>query len=123
MGFVKVRIGVFNPLSPAKVVEVEGIADTGAVYSVVPRGVLEELGVKPLERRRFRVFGGYIERDVAEVGVELLGRRRTVTAVVGEADGLVVLGVAALESFGLEVDPVRGALKEAELLLLAASAR
>jgi hypothetical protein len=29
-----------------------------------------------------------------------------------------VLGVTALESFGLEVDPVRGTLKEAELLML-----
>ncbi|MEM2563798.1 MAG: ATP-binding protein, partial [Candidatus Bathyarchaeia archaeon] len=27
---------------------------------------LEELGVKPIERRRFRAFGGYVERDISE---------------------------------------------------------
>ncbi|MHA1711789.1 MAG: hypothetical protein ACTSUS_07000 [Candidatus Freyarchaeota archaeon] len=37
-----------------------------------------------------------------EVGVELLGRRRTVTVIFGEADDITVLGVTALEAFGLE---------------------
>lgn len=47
-----------------------------------------------------------------------MGRRRTVAAAFGEVDGVTVLGVTALEAFGLEVDPVKGTLKEAELLLL-----
>jgi aspartyl protease family protein len=47
-----------------------------------------------------------------------MGRRRTITAIFGETDDATVLGVTALESFGLEVDPVRGTLKEAELLML-----
>ena len=41
-----------------------------------------------------------------------------VPVIFGEADDAVVVGVTALEIFGLEVDPVRGVLKEAELLLL-----
>ncbi|MEM2926008.1 MAG: aspartyl protease [Candidatus Bathyarchaeia archaeon] len=118
MGFIKVRFGVFNPRSPDKTLEVEGIVDTGAIYSVIPRKSLTDLGIKPLERRRFRTFGGYIERDLGEAGMELLGRRRTVTVVMGDLEDQVVLGVTALESFGLEADPVRGTLKEAELLLL-----
>ena len=97
--------------------EVEGIVDTGAMYSVIPRKILEELEVKPLERRKFRAFGGYVERDIGEVGIELMGRRRTVTVILGEED-ITVLGVTALEAFGLEVDPVKGTLREAELLLL-----
>ncbi len=80
--------------------------------------MLEELDIRPLERRRFRVFGGYIERDVGEVCIELMGRRRTVTVIFGESDDIIVLGITALEALGLEVDPVRGTLKEAELLLL-----
>jgi len=119
LGFIKVKFGVFNPLSPTKITEVEGIVDTGAIYSVIPRGRLEELGVKPIERRRFRTFGGYVERDISEVGIEIMGRRRTVTVIMGEDEDQTILGVTALESFGLEVDPVKGTLKEAELLLLA----
>jgi len=115
---VKVRFGIFNPLAPREIVELDGIVDTGAVYSVIPRKLLEKLEIKPLERRRFRAFGGYVERDVGEAGVELMGRRRTATVIFGEADDMTVLGVTALEAFGLEVDPVRGTLREAELLLL-----
>ncbi len=118
MRFVKVRFGLFNPFKPEKIVEIEGIVDTSAVYSVVPRKILEELGIKPIERRRFRAFGGYVERDIGEVGIELLGRRRTIVVVFGEEHDLTVLGVTALEVLGLEVDPVRGTLREAELLLL-----
>lgn len=98
--------------------EVEGVVDTGAMYSVIPRRILEELEVKPLERRKFRAFGGYIERDIGEVGIELMGRRRTVTVILGEEEDITVLGVTALEAFGLEVDPIKGTLRETELLLL-----
>ena len=118
MGFLKVRVGLYNPVIPNKVVEVDALVDTGAIYSVVRRDVLEELGVKSLERRRFKVFGGYVERDVGEVGLRLLGRSHTVPVVFGEEGDTVVIGVTALEIFGLEVDVVRGVLKETELLLL-----
>ncbi len=118
MGFIRVRFGVFNPLNRDKVVELEGVVDTGAIYSVIPRKVLEELGIRPIERRRFRAFGGYVERDIGEIGIEVLGKRRTIVVIFGEAEDLVVLGVTALEALGLEVDPVRGVLREAELLLL-----
>lgn len=118
LGFVKVKFGVFNPISPKEALELDGVVDTGAVYSVIPRKLLEKLEVKPLERRRFRAFGGYVERDVGEVGVELMGRRRTVAVIFGETNDITVLGVTALEAFGLEVDPVKGTLRETELLLL-----
>jgi len=118
LGFVKVKFGIFNPLAPKETVELDGVIDTGAMYSVIPRSQLEKLKIKPLEKRKFRAFGGYVERDVGEVGVELLGRKRTVTVIFGEANDITVLGVTALEAFGLEVDPVKGTLKEAELLLL-----
>jgi aspartyl protease family protein len=116
--FLKLRVGLYNPEKPEKVIEVEGIVDTGAIYSVVRRDILEQLGVKPVERRRFRAFGGYVERDVGEVGMVLMGRRRVVPVIFGEEGDTVVVGVIALEIFGLEVDVVRGVLKEAELFLL-----
>jgi len=118
LGFVRARLGIYNPSAPERVVELEGIVDTGAIYSVIPRSVLEELGVRPIERRRLKTFGGYVERDIGEVGVELMGRKRTITVIFGETGNAAVLGITALEAFGLELDPVRGTLREAELLLL-----
>jgi aspartyl protease family protein len=118
MVLLKLRAGHYNPKEPERVVEVEAIVDTGAIYSVVRRDILEQLGVKPVERRRFRAFGGYVERDIGEVGMVLMGRRRIIPAIFGEDGDPAVVGVTALEIFGLEVDVVRGTLKEAELLLL-----
>jgi len=59
-----------------------------------------------------------VEREIGEVGVVLMGRRRLVPVIFGEKGDSAILGVTALEIFGLEVDLVRGVLKEAELLLL-----
>ncbi len=61
---LKAKAGPFNPAEPGKVVEVEVLIDTGTIYSVVGRELPQQLGIKPIERRRFRVFGGYVERDV-----------------------------------------------------------
>jgi aspartyl protease family protein len=118
MALLKLRAGLYNPEEPERVVEVEAIVDTSAMYSVVRRDILEQLGVKPVERRRFRAFGGYVERDIGEVGMVLMGRRRIIPVIFGEDGDPAVVGVTALEIFGLEVDVVRGTLKEAELLLL-----
>jgi len=48
--------------------------------------------------------------------MKILGRRRTVTVIMGESEDQTILDVTALESFGLETDPVKGTLKETELL-------
>jgi len=53
---------------------------------------------------------------VAEV--ELMGRRGGVTVIFGEDGDPAILGVTALEALGLEVDPIKNTLKEAQLLTL-----
>ena len=115
---LKLRAGLYNPKRPERVVEVGANVDTGAIYSVVRRDIMEQLCVKPVERRRFRAFGNYVERDIGEVGMVLMGRRRIVPVIFGEDGDPAVVGVTALEILGLEVGVVRGVLKEAELLLL-----
>jgi len=49
-----------------------------------------------------------VERDIGEVGVVLMDRRRVVPVIFGEKGDPVILGITALEIFGLEVDLVRG---------------
>ncbi|WP_291767090.1 aspartyl protease, partial [Caldivirga sp. UBA161] len=80
-GFVKVRAGVFNPAMPDRAIEVDGIVDTGAIYTVIRRDILEGLGVKPSGRKRFKAFGGYVERDVGDVGLILMGERRIIPVI------------------------------------------
>ncbi len=42
--FIKVKFEVFNPTDPRNRVQVEGVVDTGAIYSVIPRKTLSNLG-------------------------------------------------------------------------------
>ncbi len=118
MGFVKVRFRIINPAEREKFADVEAVADTGAIYTVVSRALLESIGLKPVEKRRFRAFGGEVERDIGIAEVELMGRRGGVTVIFGEEKDVAILGVTALEALGLEVDPIKNTLKEAQLLML-----
>lgn len=118
VGFVKVRFRIVNPLNREKFIDVDGIVDTGAIYTVVGRSLLESIDLKPVERRKFKAFGGEVEREVGIAEVELMGRRGGITLIFGEKDDAAILGVTALEALGLEVDPIRNTLKEAQLLML-----
>jgi len=43
---------------------------------------------------------------------------RTHTVVIFGDEGVYLLGVVTLEELGLEIDPIKGELKPAELLLM-----
>jgi len=119
MGFVRVRFRIYNPADRSRFADVEGVVDTGAIYTVVSRRLLESIGIAPVEKRVFKAFGGEVVREVGVAEVELMGRRGGVTVIFAEDDGdPAILGVTALESLGLEVDPIKNTLKEAQLLML-----
>jgi len=42
-----VAVSVANPAKPKRVVRLEFLVDSGAIYSVVPASVLGQLGIKP----------------------------------------------------------------------------
>ncbi len=75
MGFVRVKFRIINPMEKERYIDVEGVVDTGAIYTVVPKTLLESIGLKPVEKRRFRAFGGDVEREVGVAEVELMGRK------------------------------------------------
>ena len=113
-----VRAGVWNIDCPEDVREVELLADTGAIYTVLPASFLRELGVEPIGRRRFRLANNeVIEREVGIVGIEVQGIRAHTIVVFGDED-VYLLGVVTLEELGLEVDSISGELRPLELLLM-----
>jgi len=120
VGFVKVKVGIWNPEHPTERSEVELVADTGAIYTVIPRKTLEGLGIGPRGRKSFKLADGrVIEREVGIAGIGVKGEVAHTTVVLGEEGDAPVLGVTALEELGLQVDPITGELKPMELLLLA----
>ena len=118
MGFVKVKVTIRNSEEPDRKEELEIAVDTGAMYSSVPRHILENIGISSLDRRVFTLANG--ERIEREFGIfEIEERRGHAPVVFGEKeDNKCLLGVTALEALGLEADFVTGKLKSMELLLL-----
>lgn len=118
VGFVHVRTMVCNPTHEDRCQEIELLVDTGATLSVIPREMLQHLGIRPLGKRTFRGFGGVIERETGAVTIKYGENSAGITAVFGEGDDTAVLGVTALETLGYQVDPTTGKLNPTELLLL-----
>jgi len=118
MGHTVAAVRVCNPWDGSRCFEVELIVDTGSTYTWIRRERLEAIGVKPSGVRRFRTIEGKtVEREVGEAAIECLGERATSIVVFAEKDDVEVMGVVALESLALEVDPITKQLKKSESLL------
>ena len=118
MGFVRVKAKVWNVEKHESAREVLLLAGTGAVYTVLPRSLLEEMGVKSIGKRKFKLANNQVvERGAGIVGIEVQGVRARTIAVSG-GEGVYLLGTTTLEELGLEVDPVKGELRPMELLLM-----
>ncbi len=118
MGHTVAAVRVCNPWDGSRCFEVELIVDTGSTYTWIRRERLEAIGVKPSGVRRFRTIEGKtVERKVGEAVIECLGERATSIVVFAEKDDVEVMGVVALESLALEVDPITKQLKKSESLL------
>jgi clan AA aspartic protease len=118
MGEVRIRVRFRAlPTSPASS-ELDLLVDTGAAYSWLPRKLLEELGVKPVRKGRFKTIKGeVVVRDVGYAFVEHEGEMAPTVVVFAEEGDESVLGLHALESLGLEVDPVTRQVKRSEALI------
>ncbi len=86
---------------------VEALVDTGASYTLVPRPLLERLGVAARFRQPFILADGrQADCDMAETLVRLNGQTRTTLIIFGEEPAVPLLGAYTLEGFGLAPDPV-----------------
>ncbi len=87
--------------------DIEATVDTGAFYTTLPASLLRQLGVEPMDRRRFLVGDGRrVQMDIGEARVTINGESVSTIVAFGEEDSPPVLGAYTLEGFALAVDPV-----------------
>ena len=88
------------------------LVDTGAVDCMVPGKHLRALGLKPRGRRVYELADGTeVIFDVTVAEVEFMGERVGASVIYGPNDAEPILGVTALESVGIAVDPRSQRLK------------
>ena len=124
MGATHVTVRVTNPADDDSFWEGLFLVDTGATDSLVPRQHLEAIGLKPLGKRVYQLADGSdLSLDVTLAKIEFMGEFVGGTVIFGEAGAEPLLGVTALESVGIEVDPVNQRLKRLPAVRLKGMAR
>lgn len=118
MGTFTVSIQV-GDLAGGQFVQAKALVDTGSSDTVLPRDILERLGITEVDRFAYSLADEtVVEYDVGEARLRLDGRERTTQVVFGPKGVTPLLGAAALQLFHLGVDllqeqlvPVRGLIK------------
>ena len=112
MGANHVTVAIRNPAEPDKVWEGLFLVDTGATDTLVPRPCLESIGLLPKGQRVYSLAdGSEIRMDVTTGQIEFMGEIVGGTIVMGKSESEPRLGVTALASVGIEVDPLNQTLK------------
>lgn len=113
MGLTQVTVTVNQPGQPLGA-GWQGLflVDTGAVDCLVPATELEALGIERVGSRTYELAdGSLIERDIGVARLEFMGEVVGATIIFGDQDVEPILGVTALESVGIVVDPRNQQLK------------
>ena len=85
----------------------QGLVDTGSTFTVVPRPILEALGIRPTRQASFSLGNGQVIRsNIGRARIRLAGLEEIVPVVFGEANTEPLVGAITLESLLLGVDPV-----------------
>jgi len=111
VGSFSVRITIRNPANPERQRDVDILVNTGSLFTWLAAQKLEEIGIAPVEQRRFQtITGDFIERQIGYALISYDARTGAVNVVFGEPGDMEVLGVTALESLSVTADPVRQTL-------------
>ncbi|MFQ5454876.1 MAG: clan AA aspartic protease [Nitrospirota bacterium] len=112
MGITQVTVAVSNLADPEQRWEGLFLVDTGSVDCMVPGNRLREIGIVPVGRRTYELADGTeLAMDVGVAQIEFMGEFVGVTVIFGKNNIEPILGVTALESVGIEVDPQNQRLK------------
>jgi clan AA aspartic protease len=112
-GATFVAVAIKNPTDPERVWEGEFLIDTGAVDSLVPRQHLESIGLVPEGQRVYGLAdGSELRFDIAVARIGFMGEVVGGTVIFGPENAEPLLGVTALESVGVEVDPHNATLNK-----------
>lgn len=112
MGITHVTVTVRNPAQADRTYEGLFLVDTGAVDCLVPGKYLREIGLAPKAKRTYELAdGSEVKMDITVAEIEFMGDIVGTTVIFGADEAEPILGVTALESVGIEVDPRTQKLK------------
>jgi len=118
MGLTFIDVVIANPGNPRKTKKLSLLVDSGAIYSIVPKNFLRQLGVKPHSTKTFILAdGSEISRKIGDATFKLNGHQGASPVIFGEKGDSALLGTVSLEALGLLLDPIRRELRPLPMVL------
>jgi clan AA aspartic protease len=112
MGLTKVTTKLTGFADPSKSYEAIFLVDTGATDSMAPTEELEKIGLVPEGKMSYELANGTVkEYPYGLVRIEFMGETTAGRVIFRESNSEPLLGVTALESVGIIVDPTNKTLK------------
>lgn len=118
MGITTAILKVREHRKAEKFAELTFLVDSGAVYSLVPGKILDDLGIEPYKEMSFSLADGTIlKRQVCSAYFEYEGEGGPAPVVYGEEGDEALLGATTLESLGLVLNPFTRTLHPMRMLM------
>ena len=107
MGTFAVKFVVSHPLQPERQVALEGLVDSGALFTQIPEQILAKIGITPSGNRAvYYADGTGAVVPVAKADISIHGIETATMILCGRPKSLVLLGATTLETLGFGVDPI-----------------
>ena len=104
-----VQVGAMEPEEVRRLTVEDALVDTGATRLCLPTSLIEQLGLRAIDKRTARTAAGIVERTIySEVEYTLLERSSTIRVTDLPEGSPVLVGHMVLEELDLCVDMKRG---------------
>jgi len=112
MGLTHVTVSLKANQEAKKKYEADFLVDTGATDCLAPAPALEKAGITRRGKMTYELANGEkTEYDFGLAEIEFMGELTSGRVIFGPEDAEPLLGVTALESVGILVDPIKQTLK------------
>ena len=112
MGLIHVTVALKNLAVANGTYEADFLVDTGATDSLAPAAALKKIGIQPKGRMAYELADGTVQEfQFGVVQIEFMGEITAGRVIFGPDDAEPLLGVTALESVGITIDPATRTLK------------
>ena len=119
MGMTHVITTVRNLTGRGKRFTAKFLVDTCGIHCLAPANALVKAGIRKQGRRTYELANGQsVEYDYGFARVSFLGEETVTEVIFGPENAEPILGVVALESTGLSVDPKTRSLRRMPALPL-----
>jgi clan AA aspartic protease len=113
MGLTHVTVKISGLASANAAYEADFLVDTGATDSLAPNAELRKAGIQPVGKTAYELANGVVEEyEFGLAEITFMGEITAGRVIFGPDNAEPILGVTALESVGITIDPATRTLKK-----------